>query len=182
MHEAPYTVEKKGNSVVKVLFWFVVILVVGSLVYGVYYWQQQKVDELNQQMAQLNSQLEAANKQNPVQVVPGSYTSKKGVVVKVYTPEHSSRLTSPVVVLGKVPGNWSFEASFPVKILDGKDDVVAQAPAQLLSDWMTEKLVPFSVTLTYSSTASGDGTLVLQKDNPSGLEANDDSVSIPIKL
>lgn len=170
-----------GSTALNILLWLLAIVVVGGSVYGTYVWQHQKVDNLNQQVTQLNTDLTAARK-NQTPTVTYSYTSKKGVSVKVYTPVASSQLASPVIVMGEVPGNWSFEASFPVKLLDAKGNVVAQAPAQLPGDWMTDKPVPFSVKLTFANALSGDGTLLLQKDNPSGLEANDDSVSIPIKL
>lgn len=170
-----------GSAVLKVLLSIAVIAVVSGAIYGTYVWQHQKVDKLEAQLTQLNTELATAKK-NQAPATSYSYTSKKGVVVKVYVPAASSQLVNPVIIMGEVPGNWSFEASFPVKLMDAKGNVVAQAPAQLLGDWMTDKPVPFTVKLTYANALSGDGTLLLQKDNPSGLDANDDSVSIPIKL
>ncbi len=170
-----------GNAAFKVLLWVAAFLAVGSLIYGTYIWQHRKIDDLNQQITQLNADLSAAKKiQTPM--TNNDYTSKKGVRIKVYTPASNSELASPVMVVGEVPGNWSFEASFPVKLLDDKGGVIAQGAAQLQGNWMTDILVPFSVKLTYTSATRGNGTLVLQKDNPSGLEANDDSVSISVKL
>lgn len=167
--------------ITKVTLWLIAVVVVVGSIYGTYVWQHRKVDKLESQVTQLNTELATAKK-NQTPTVTYGYTSKKGVSVKVYTPASNSQLNSPVVVMGEVPGNWSFEADFPAKILDVNGNIVAEAPAQLQGDWMTDKLVPFSVKLTYTSATSGNGTLVLQKDNPSGLEANDDSVSIPIKL
>lgn len=172
---------QSGNSVLKVVLWLIMFFVVAGTIYGTYIWQHNRVGKLESQIAQLNTELDTAKK-NQTPAVTYSYTSKKGVSIKVYTPIGNSQLSSPVIVMGEVPGNWSFEASFPVKLLDAKGNVVAQAPAQLQGDWMTDKLVPFTVKLTYTSATSGNGTLVLQKDNPSGIETNDDSVSIPIKL
>jgi len=166
---------------IKVTLWLIAVVVVVGSIYGTYVWQHREVDRLNQQISQLNTELATAKK-NQTPTATYSYTSKKGVSVKVYNPIGNSQLASPVIVMGEVPGNWSFEASFPVKLLDAKGNVIAQAPAQLLGDWMTDKPVPFTLKLTFANTSSGDGTLLLQKDNPSGLEANDDSVSIPIKL
>jgi len=45
---------------------------------------------------------------------------------------------------------------------------------------MTDELVPFIATLEFKVPAEGQGTLVLNRDNPSGLPANDDSVFIPV--
>lgn len=166
---------------IKVILWLIAVVVIVGSIYGTYVWQHREVDKLNQQISQLNTELTTA-KRNQTPSTRYSYTSKNGVSVKIYTPIGNSQLASPVIIMGEVPGNWSFEASFPVKLLDAKGNVVAQSPAQLLGDWMTDKSVPFTVKFTFANAPSGDGTLLLQKDNPSGLKANDDSVSIPIKL
>lgn len=165
----------------KLLIWVIVVAIAGGLTYSTYVWQHHKVEELESQVSQLNTELAAAkNSQAPE--TNHSYTSEKGVVIKVYSPDFSNQLASPIIVVGEAPGNWSFEASFPVKILDADEKTVAQVAAQMQGDWMTEKFVPFVAKLTVVDAASGDGTLVLQKDNPSGLDANNDSISIPIKL
>jgi hypothetical protein len=174
-------VRAAGNVAVKLLLWIMALAVAAGAVYGTYRWQHRKVDSLQTQVTQLNSQLAGASSK-PAPVASNVYKSKKGVEVKVYQPEANGKIASPLVVMGEVPGNWSFEASFPVKLLDGSGRIVAQAPAQLLSDWMTDQPVPFSIKLTFPSAAAGDGTLLLQKDNPSGLAANDESVSIPVKF
>jgi hypothetical protein len=112
----------------------------------------------------------------------GEFTSTKGTIIILDDIEAQSRVQSPLTVTGKVPGNWSFEASFPVQVTSKNGAVLVQTAAQLEGDWMTEELVPFSVTLTFER-PSGDnpqGYLVLKKDNPSGLPENDDSVTIPI--
>lgn len=171
-----------GSTVLNMLLLLVAIAVLGGSNYGTYTWQHREVDKLNTKITQLNHERATNSKAAPLPTASDKYTSKKGVAIKVYTPASSSTVTSPVVVMGEVPGNWSFEASFPVKLLDAKGNVVVSAPAQLLGDWMTDKPVPFTVKLTFSNTPGGNGTLVLQKDNPSGIAANDDSVSIPINL
>jgi hypothetical protein len=164
----------------KLLLWLIAIAAIGGALYGVYVWQQQEVDELKAQVTQLDTEL-AESKKRESPTANYEYTSTKGVVVKVYTPDFSTQLTSPVIVMGEVPGNWSFEADFPIKLLDDNGAVITQVTAQLQDDWMTEQLVPFVAKLPFDAVSS-EGTLVLQKDNPSGLEVNDDSVSIPIKF
>ena len=89
-------------------------------------------------------------------------------------------VTSPLTITGTAIGPWYFEASFPVELYDSSNNLLAQAPAQAQSDWMTEDYVPFSVTLTFVSPGSGTGTLVLRKDNPSGEPANDASITLPV--
>jgi cyclophilin family peptidyl-prolyl cis-trans isomerase len=92
-------------------------------------------------------------------------------------------IESPLTVLGEARGNWYFEASFPVQLLDSKGNVIATAVAQAQEEWMTTEFVPFKAVLTFNPVrGSTNGTLVLQKDNPSGLPENDDQLTIPVKL
>lgn len=101
-------------------------------------------------------------------------------LVYVEGPLPGTKITSPLVVTGRARGNWYFEASFPVKLLDGNGNQIAIAPAQAQGDWMTVDYVPFSVTLTFAQPVTATGTLILQKDNPSGEPQFDDLVSIPV--
>ncbi len=82
---------------------------------------------------------------------------------------------------GEAPGNWFFEASFPIQVRDKGNNKVGQTTGQAQSDWMTTELVPFTAEITVTG-YSGPATLVLLKDNPSGLPENEDSVSIPIVI
>jgi hypothetical protein len=174
------TDEKHSSAIGKILTSVIILVVVGLALYGVYSWQHQKVDNLNQQVSSLSSQLTSIKTQN--QQPSYTYTSAKGVKIKIYTPASGATVVNPIAVVGEVPGNWSFEASFPVVLKDSTGNVIVQTPAQLLGDWETTQLVPFSVKLVFSGSESGSGTIVLQKDNPSGLSSNDDSISIPIKF
>ncbi|HEY8992320.1 MAG TPA: Gmad2 immunoglobulin-like domain-containing protein [Candidatus Microsaccharimonas sp.] len=178
------TQRNRGNALPAVILTILMIALVGLVFYGTYNWQHTLLTDQQQQVTQLKQQLADAKKQNPVEQAKDetTYISGKGVAIKVYTPAKGAKLSSPLVVLGEVPGNWSFEASFPVSLKDSSGTVIAKAPAQVLGDWMTTSLVPFSISLPYTTPASGDGVLILQKDNPSGLAQNDDSISIPITL
>ncbi len=100
--------------------------------------------------------------------------------IQVTSPLANTTVKSPLVVTGVARGTWYFEASFPVRLLDGNGVEIAVAPAQAQSDWMTEDFVPFQVSLTFTSPATPTGTLVLQKDNPSGDPINDAELRIPI--
>jgi len=91
-------------------------------------------------------------------------------------------ISSPLEIQGEARGTWYFEASFPVKLLDLKGEVIAEGIAQAKSDWMAENYVPFEVKLDFLVVADTDAILVLKKDNPSGLPANDDQLEIPIRL
>lgn len=118
---------------------------------------------------------------NPVPATR-EFMSENGVTLRLKDWTDGAELKSPLTITGEVPGNWSFEASFPVILTDWDGRIIAQAPATLQGDWMTEDYVPFTATLTFDSpTVYKTGALILQKDNPSGLPENDDAVEIGIR-
>lgn len=86
------------------------------------------------------------------------------------------------MVKGKARGTWYFEASFPIHLLDETGKVIATGIAQAEGEWMTENFVPFTATMKAPESYRGRATLVLQKDNPSGLAEHDASVSFPITV
>ena len=98
------------------------------------------------------------------------------------SPLPNDLVQSPLIVQGRARGTWYFEASFPVKVLDANGNEVAAVAAQARGDWMTEDYVPFSALLQFSPPSTPTGTLVLQKDNPSGLPENDASLVIPVRF
>lgn len=136
--------------------------------------------ELRQQNSQLQTELSQALSQPAAPAT--SYKSTKGVSIEVYKPSNNAAVSSPLTIIGEVPGNWSFEAQFPVSLLDASGRELVKSPAKLIGDWTTTTLVPFSVTLDFKATAGTKGSLVLQKDNPSGLSSNDDRLIIPISF
>lgn len=101
--------------------------------------------------------------------------------VIILAPESGTLVSSPLVVRGQALGNWFFEASLPVKLLDDKGQLIASTPGAAESDWMVSTFVPFSALLEFNTTATS-GYLVIAKDNPSGLAENDASISIPLKF
>lgn len=113
---------------------------------------------------------------------PGEFTSQKGTPITLEDWTAQPQISSPLVVRGMVPGNWSFEASFPVQLTDANGTVLAESIAQIEGDWMTEEMVPFKITLAFERPAGNapQGYLVLKKSNPSGMIENDDTLSIPV--
>lgn len=92
-------------------------------------------------------------------------------------------ITSPLVITGEARGPWFFEASFPVILTDWDGLIIAEGYAQAEGEWMTETFVPFKSTLTFTKPAYGErGTLILKKDNPSGLPENDAALEITVKF
>lgn len=107
---------------------------------------------------------------------------EKSDLIKVNTPRPNQAIQSPIVIEGEARGFWFFEASFPVKLLDGNGNLIATTIAQAQGDWMTEDFVPFEAELHFELPVTEKGTLILEKDNPSGLPENADELRIPVKF
>lgn len=102
--------------------------------------------------------------------------------VTVTSPKANSTVGTTFVVAGSAPGNWFFEASFPIQIRDKDGNVIARTFASAQGDWMTTELVTYTSTIHLDSSYKGPATLILLRDNPSGLPENDDAVEVPIVI
>ncbi|MFA6526537.1 MAG: Gmad2 immunoglobulin-like domain-containing protein [Candidatus Buchananbacteria bacterium] len=110
---------------------------------------------------------------------------QKTDLIHLDSPRPGETITSPLTIIGQARGTWFFEASFPVILTDWDGKIIAQGIAQAKGDWMTTDFVPFEAALTFSidpQAYSNKGTLILKKDNPSGLPQNDDALEIPVLL
>ncbi len=88
---------------------------------------------------------------------------------------------APLRVEGEALGSWFFEASFPIKLKDGNGTVIAEGLAEAEGKWMKDEFIPYAATLSFTHIpATEQGTLVLQKSNPSGMPENDDAFIIPL--
>lgn len=111
----------------------------------------------------------------------GNVLEKKDLI-QIANPQPQQKITSPLTITGQARGNWFFEASFPVKLVDQNGDTLAEAIAQAQTEWMTENFVAFKATLEFPKPTTATGVLILQKDNPSGLPENDDWLVLPVKF
>ena len=102
--------------------------------------------------------------------------------VVITSPERGVEVAQMFTVAGLAPGPWFFEASFPVQVRDKEGNVLGRAVAQAQGEWMTEKQVTFTATMQIDKAYHGPATLILMKDNPSGLPEHDDSVEVPIVI
>lgn len=93
-----------------------------------------------------------------------------------------SIVKSPLTVKGEARGTWYFEASFPIKVLDSNGKVLGTIPAQAQGDWMTTNFVPFRAIVSFATSTTLTGTLLLEKDNPSGLSENAQEVRVPVRF
>lgn len=108
--------------------------------------------------------------------------ASKDDLIIVHTPLPNAAVKSPLTISGRARGNWYFEASFPVRLLDGNGNQLAIKPAQAMDNWMTTEYVPFDVTLTFTTPTTDTGILVLEKDNPSGLPEHANELRIPVRF
>jgi immunoglobulin-like protein involved in spore germination len=100
--------------------------------------------------------------------------------IVVTFPKANASVPKTFTVKGKAPGNWFSEAQAPVMVQASDGSKIAQAQARAQGDWQTTDLVDFTADVSIDPAYSGSATLVLLKDNPSGLPENDDSLEIPI--
>jgi len=99
----------------------------------------------------------------------------------VVSPRAGDVVSSPLTIAGQVTGGgWFFEASFPVQVLDGDGTVLGATSAKAQGDWMSTSSIPFAVAMKFTAPHHATGTVVLWKDNPSGLQKNNASFTIPV--
>ena len=123
-----------------------------------------------------------------------TYINATSDLIEVELPFPGAVTGKEFGVIGQARGYWFFEASFPIELLDKDGKTIAVGIAQAEGEWMTENFVPFRADLKVGFDFQGEpiagvspdyigpATLVLHKDNPSGLPENDASISFPITV
>ncbi len=108
---------------------------------------------------------------------------EKNDLIRIDSPSPNERITSPLTITGEARGYWFFEGDFPVVLIGSQGgNILVESYATTESDWMTEEFVPFSATIEFDDTDNDFGMLILEKDNPSELPENADSLIVPIKF
>lgn len=180
---------------------FVVALVVLAALIGAaafFTWQnrQASVEEPRPQEPQVGSFEECAQHYAVMESYPARCATPDGRtftqnignelekqdIIRIDSPRPNQIVGSPLVISGSARGPWFFEASFPVRLLDENGDELASGIATAEGEWMTEEFVPFTAELEFLLLGNGKGTLILEKDNPSGLPENDDSLIVPVEF
>jgi len=68
-----------------------------------------------------------------------------------------------------------------VVLTDWDGLIIAEGFAQAQGEWMTEDWVPFVATVEFDRPEYGErGSLILQKDNPSGLPEHDGAYEMTV--
>lgn len=110
----------------------------------------------------------------------GRTFTEKIALIRVMRPRPDEEIISPLTIEGEARGIWFFEASFPIVLTDKDGRIIAEGHAEAQGNWMTEDFVPFRAVLEFSASYGERGTLVLRKDNQSGLPEHDDALEIPV--
>lgn len=108
------------------------------------------------------------------------YINSSTDLIMIDSPFPGAVVGKEFSVIGKARGNWFFEASFPLELRDRDGEVLVQGYAQAQGEWMTTEFVPFKGEMKVPISYIGPATLILRKDNASGLPEHDASVSFPI--
>lgn len=103
--------------------------------------------------------------------------------ISVEIPVMNQIVKSPIKISGKAKGNWFFEGSFPIQLVDSNGNVLGRSLATSTSDWMTTDFIPFTSELSFEkATSTTRAVLILKKDNPSGNPDLDQNIYIPLIL
>ena len=115
----------------------------------------------------------------------GEVLSEKGERIYFKNLKSGDTLTVLDEIKGSVPSSWIFEGSFPVRVVNRQGDTVADLSALADEEYMREGYVPFTLDLSlFPINLDEEGVVVFQfeKDNPSGLDENDDSARVTVTL
>lgn len=107
---------------------------------------------------------------------------EKADLIRIDYPRPNQIIASPLEITGVARGAWYFEASFPVELRDANDNLIIQTHAEAQADWMTTEFVPYRLTMEFAIPPTATGTLILRKDNPSGLPEHEDALIVPVKF
>ncbi|MBL7053145.1 MAG: hypothetical protein ISS02_00570 [Candidatus Portnoybacteria bacterium] len=102
-------------------------------------------------------------------------------LIRIDNPRPNQVIGSPLIIEGEAKGSWFFEGDFPVILTNWDGLIIAEGYATAQSDWMTDEFVRFKAEIEFEKPGLYNrGSLILRKDNPSGLAENDDALEIPI--
>ena len=121
------------------------------------------------------------NPQTPPSNQQPSPATKDDLIV-VTSPLPGATISSPLTITGRARGNWFFEATFPVTLVNWDGLIIAEGYAEAQGEWMTTEYVPFTAKLNFTADTrvSNRGWLILKKSNASGEPRFDNALEIPI--
>lgn len=174
----------------------IIKLIILAIVVGVLIFLFINKDEQISSEENINSFKECADAGNPVMesyprqcnTVEGKHfienignELEKFDLIRIDSPRPNQKIESPLNISGEAKGTWFFEGDFPVVLTDLDGKIIAEGFVTAQGEWMTEDFVPFQGVLEFEIPDFGDiGTLILRKDNPSGLPEHDDALEVPV--
>lgn len=105
-------------------------------------------------------------------------------MIKVFNPLKNDVISSPLKIKGEARGGWYFEASFPIKLVDGNGKKIELNQNYIMTDkeWTTEDYVSFEQEIIFKAPDTKNGTLILEKANPSGKPELEEKMEIPVEF
>lgn len=113
----------------------------------------------------------------------GDVASSYKDLIRIDTPEPGGRVGSPLAIKGAARGQWYFEATFPITIVNWDGLIIGEGYATATDEWMTTEYVPFTATVDFTfdpATPYDRGWIIFHKSNASGLPEHDDAFEMPI--
>ena len=153
----------------KTFYIVLVLLIVGFLIY----------------LGFSNKNIENIEVEQPIveeEVVKITYMNASADLIVPELPFPGAVTGKEFSVIGTARGNWYFEASFPIDVLDKDGNILVQTYATAQGEWMTTDFVPFKGEVKVPETYTGPATLVLKYSNASGEPERDASISFPIVI
>jgi len=119
-------------------------------------------------------------------VIKVEKASKENLIM-IDSPYINQKVSSPIIVKGRARGNWFFEASAPVNIVNWDGLIIGEGYMMVDEgySWMTTEYVPFTGTISYDVSQLGAydyGWIIFKKDNPSGESRFDDALEMRVIL
>ena len=111
-----------------------------------------------------------------------TYDNATSDLIQVELPFPGAVTGKSFSVIGKARGNWFFEATFPITVLDKDGKVLVQTYASAEGEWMTTDFVSFRGEVNAPIDYIGPATLILHKSNASDMRELDASISFPINI
>ena len=106
-------------------------------------------------------------------------------LIRIASPRVGERVssTTPLKVTGEARGQWYFEATFPITVVNWDGLIIGEGYATAQGEWMTEEFVPFEGTITFTKPDYGTrGAVIFKNSNASGDPIRDKAVEIPIEF
>lgn len=100
--------------------------------------------------------------------------------IKVENPLPNIEVNSPLKLKGQARGNWFFEATAPVQILDKDGKTLGESFVRTDENWMTSDFVSFSGTIKFDAPSDERGYVVFWRANPSGKPENKEFYKLPV--